>query len=211
MDNLSSDYYTFFRSWKQHLLVIPNIPEEVEYYCSQFPIEGIILSGGNDIHPQRYDSAITKWPGASVSRDSTEWKLLEFAVRRKIPVLGICRGMQLINVFFGGKLVKNMSQEMNLEHLPGKDHLVQFVDEKIGGLLGKDAKVNSFHTQAVTHKTLAAALKVFAVDDEIIEGLYHPTLPIAGIQWHPERKSPDTQVNRKLMEAFVGKKWFWKR
>ena len=71
--------------------------------------------------------------------------------------------------------------------------------------------VNSYHNQAVTEETKSRELKVFAeAKMGIIEGLYHPTLPIAGMQWHPERKSIDININEKIIKAFVKRELFWK-
>jgi len=131
-------------------------------------------------------------------------------VERKLPVLGICRGMQMINVFFGGKLIKNIKEEIGDTHPPGLDHGIRIIDEKEAF---NDTKVNSFHNQAVTEGSLSPKLKPFAVSEKerLVEGLYHPSLPIAGVQWHPERKSPDKDINEKLLKAFVKRELFWKK
>lgn len=217
VDVLEQAYPLFLDNFGLQIISIPNIPSRVDSYLENFPFSGIILTGGEDIDPRLYGENLA-WPGSSPLRDETEKKILEIAVRRKLPVLGICRGMQFINVFFGGKLVKNIKEEITGEHFPGKDHLVIINDEKIVAALGKEGVmmnsflVNSFHNQAVTSGTLSPQLKPFArAEQDIIEGLYHPTLPIAGIQWHPERKSPEERINKKLVEAFVKKELFWKK
>lgn len=214
MDNLNTDYLQWLHSSGHHALLIPNVKAEIEYYVSSFPIRAVIFTGGNDIHPSLYDSSVGKWPGASRERDAAELELLRLAVQRKIPVLGICRGMQLINVYFGGKLVKDIKEEITERHPPSQNHPVELIDDRAIAFLGKRrTQVNSFHNQAVVQKTLAPALRVFALspEDGIMEGLYHPELPIAGIQWHPERESPDKEMNRKLAEAFKEGKLFWKK
>ncbi len=210
IDVLEHNYTHYFRSFNILLLPIPNVPEQVQDYFNQFPIKGVILTGGEDINPKLYGEKV-EWPNISPLRDETEKKMLEIAVARRIPVLGICRGMQLINVFFGGKLVKNIKDEITQEHLPGKEHPITITGEKIVSMLGKkEVMVNSYHNQAVTISTLSSQLKVFAVAEHgIIESLYHPSLPIAGVQWHPERKSPDEEMNKKLVEAFKRKELFW--
>ncbi len=210
IDVLEHTYPQYFKSFGILLLPIPNVALRVQDYFNQFPIQGIILTGGEDINPKLYGENID-WPNTSPFRDETEKKMLEIAVAREIPVLGICRGMQFINVFFGGKLVKNIKEEITAEHLPGKDHLIKITNEKIISVLGeKEVMVNSYHNQAVTFGTVSPSLKIFATAEyNIIEGLYHPTLPIAGVQWHPERKNPEEEINNKLVEAFVKKELFW--
>ena len=212
IDVLEHSYVEYCKSLGMVLLPFPNIASQVQDYFDNFPIEGIILTGGEDIDPKMYGKNI-EWPNISPLRDQTEKKILEMAIAQKIPVLGICRGMQFINVFFGGKLVKNIKEEITSEHPPGKDHNVIITDERIISNLGnKEIIVNSYHNQAVVTRNLSPHLQAFATAEPgIIEGLFHPTLPIAGIQWHPERKSPDEEINRMLMEALVKKELFWKR
>ncbi len=212
IDVLEHNYIEYCKSFDILLLPIPNSASQVQAYFDTFPIEGIILTGGEDIDPKLYGENID-WPNISSLRDQTERRMLEIAVARKIPVLGICRGMQFINVYFGGKLVKNIKEEITAEHPPGKEHLITITDERIISTLGKkEIIVNSFHNQAVTARTLSPSLREFAAAEHgIIEGLYHPSLPIAGIQWHPERKSPNEEINKKLLEALVRKELFWKK
>lgn len=213
IDVLEHTYPLFLNSCGIEILPIPNISSQVDSYFDHFTIQGIILTGGEDIDPKLYGEDIG-WPNTSPLRDQTEKRMLDIAVTRKIPVLGICRGMQFINVFFGGRLVKNIKEEMTVNHAPGKEHLITLMEERIISAVGKkEMRVNSFHSQAVTTQTLSPQLNVFAMAEEhgIIEGLYHPSLPIAGIQWHPERKSPDQEINRKLMEAFVNGEIFWSK
>lgn len=213
IDVLEHSYLHYLKSFDILLLPIPNVTSQVQDYFNRFAIEGVILSGGEDINPKSYGENI-QWPNISPLRDETEKKMLEIAIARKIPVLGICRGMQFINVYFGGKLVKNIKKEMTAEHVPGKEHSITLAEERIISHVGKtEIMVNSFHNQAVTAHTLSSSLKMFAVAQEhgIIEGLYHPTLPIAGVQWHPEREGIDKALNRVLVEAFKERKLFWEK
>lgn len=217
LDVLEQAYPLFLDNFNIKIIPLPNISLLVDYYFDHFPIEGVILTGGEDIDPKLYGENIA-WPNISPRRDQTERRMLEIAVARKIPVLGICRGMQFINVFFGGRLVKNIKEEITAEHAPGKDHLVIITDDKIFSVLEKrevmmnSFLVNSFHNQAVTAQTLSPQLQAWAkAEPDIIEGLYHPAWPIMGIQWHPERKSPEEEINRLLIEAFIQKELFWKK
>lgn len=182
VDSLENTYFNYLNKFKINLIPIPNNPNSINSYF-KLPIERIILSGGNDIE-------------SSKKRDETETKLLDFAVQNKIPVLGICRGMQYINIFFGGSL-------SYISNHVATNHKVKIENSYFN--------VNSYHNMGVKEKDLALRLKAFAKTNEgIIEGIYHPFLPIAGIQWHPERNSPNKDINEKLINAFLNKNLFWK-
>lgn len=213
VDLLENNYITFLENFGIKLIAISNCTKNINYYFDNFPIEGIILTGGEDISPKEYGQDFD-WPNTSSLRDSTEKKLMEIAVEKKMPVLGICRGLQIINVFFGGKLIKNITEEIR-EHPTATDHSLKIINNLSSQLSEDKIRVNSYHNQGVTSKTLSSSLNMFAttedekLNERLVEGLFHPTLPIVGIQWHPERKSPNQEFNTKLMKAFVNRKLFW--
>jgi len=205
-DNLENNYVKYLEGFGIRLMIIPNITKNLETYTK---VKGIIISGGNDINPQSYGGNKTDSVYLSAERDSTEENLLRIAIEKKIPVLGICRGYQFINVFFGGKLIGGIN-EKEKRHV-GITHRVDVIDEKCMELLGDGFEVNSYHNFGVDESVKSKDLEVFAqANDGIIEGMFHPKLPIAGIQWHPERKSPDMASNEKIIKAFLNKKLFWK-
>lgn len=192
IDNLENNYVEYFLKFGIKLLVIPNVGD-VSYYFDNFPIEGVILSGGNDINTGEEGLAVAPL------RDEVETKMLDVAVSKKLPVLCICRGMQFLNVCFGGKIVR-------VDDHVARDHLVVSRESaKLG-----EFQVNSYHGFGILKENLSIKLKSFADCGNVVEGVYHPLLPIAGIQWHPERKSPNTEINKKLMNDFVNKEGFWK-
>ncbi len=206
IDVLEQAYLHYFESKGLKLLIIPN-EGDVDYYFEHFPIERVILSGGNDVDPQMYGEIRTEGMSIAPERDKTEKRMIELALQKNIPILGICRGMEFLNVYFGGKLItlKNVFGEG--AHLPGKGHSLHILENQ--EILGKEVMVNSFHNQGLTEKELSPQLQVFVATDEgIVEGFYHASLPIVGVQWHPERKSPDEEFNEKLIRAFVkGEGW----
>ena len=110
--------------------------------------------------------------------------------------MGIGRGMQVINVVLGGTLYQDIELVMKLNHPIGESHRVTTTaDSKIANLLGPTAVVNSFHHQAV--KTVGVGLKATAMsEDGIIEALEHETLPVFGVQWHPETQGTDDEEVR---------------
>jgi len=213
-DNLENSYVQYYEQFGIRFLIIPNTTTDLEYYFKTFPIEGIFLSGGNTINPELYGSRRDS-DDVTISddRDSTEKKLLEYAVAHKTPVFGVCRGFQFINVFFGGKLIDNIKQEVTdpLAHVAAT-HSVQIVDAAAKSLIGEEISVNSYHNQGVDDATLSSPLRPFAqCADGTIEAVYHPDLPIAAIEWHPERKSPDEAANKQLFLAFTHNELFWKK
>ena len=209
-DVLENTYIQYFKQFGITLAPISNVIDDISVVFKDLPIEGIILSGGDDIEPTSYGGDPTLASSVSQERDRIENELLEYAIKENIPVLGICRGLQRINVFFGGTLVQNLSKG-GPPHPPGKDHAVSIIDSKLIELVGRDtANVNSYHDHGVTIETLSKDLIHFSLSGNIVEGLYHPNYRIAAIQWHPERRSPESDINKVILELFKQSKLFWK-
>jgi putative glutamine amidotransferase len=161
-------------------------------------IDGLMLTGGGDIETKRYHGADhPRVYGVDLERDQVEIELLLESVKQKKPVLGICRGIQLINVALGGDLYSDIADQKpgacRHDWFPGypRDFLVHTVNISNNSLLNQitnstKLKVNSLHHQAI--KTLAPNLKVSALsEDEIIEAVEMDNHPFfLGLQWHPE-------------------------
>jgi L-glutamine-phosphate cytidylyltransferase len=199
IDILEQSYISYFTKLGFTLIPVPNNLTNVAEFLENINVEGVILSGGNDVSSQLYGGNIES-NSQSSSRDKTEHQMVNYCIQNKIPLLGICRGIQFLNVYFGGKLVT-----FN-DHLPGTNHQVNCFESE----LGEAFNVNSYHNQGFTENELGNELKVFARDSNIIEGIYHPDLPIAAIQWHPERESPNKEINEKIVLAFRESKLFWR-
>ncbi|MBI1968636.1 gamma-glutamyl-gamma-aminobutyrate hydrolase family protein [Candidatus Woesearchaeota archaeon] len=198
-DILEHNYVRYFEKFGATILLIPNSTDSIATYFSQFPINAIILSGGGNISISPSTAQKPEKP-VHPKREALERKLIEIAAERNIPILGICRGMQLINIHFGGRLVPSRH--------PIGEHQIEIIARKEE--LGEKARVNSFHDWAVIKETQAVELKPFAfAEDGGIEGLYHPHLPIGGVQWHPERMSFDDALNKILVTALLKRELFW--
>ena len=161
--------------------------------------DGYILTGGVDVEPSHYgkNSFYPHCPERfQKDRDIFEEKIYRFAQDRKLPLLGICRGMQLINVILGGKLIQDLG-EANPQHRKILHDLEHEVYVKTGSLLHEltgslNGMVNSAHHQAIDPFALGENLQVNARSaDNIIEGIefqHKDAKPfMIGLQWHPER------------------------
>lgn len=148
--------------------------------------DGLLLSGGGDIHPSYYGKQRTGLDASVDSRrDEREWELLRQFCAHNKPVFGICRGIQLIDVFFGGTLFQHLGTAY--VHESTIHTVITAENSQLRPLLGEQLPVNSYHHQAI--RTLGAGLRVTAVSDAdgVIEAIDHERLPIMAVQWHPER------------------------
>ncbi len=214
-DSLENTYTNYYESLGIKLIPIPNSSKDMLNYFKDLPIERVILTGGQDINPSLYNQRSTYAKDFSNLRDKTEMSLLEIAIEKNLPVFCNCRGMQFMNVFFGGSLIQNIEKQYNgrIKHV-ATSHEVEVVDKEAYKFLKKrHFIVNSYHNQGISKNNLSKELLPFAVssEDQIIEGIYHPNYPIAGVQWHPERKRSDKKVDLMLIEAFIKGKLFWKK
>lgn len=146
----------------------------------------LLLPGGGDLEPLRYGQENTASRGLEPERDAAELALIDLFLTQGKPVFGVCRGMQIINVFFGGTLIQDLPGHSQVH---GRDrlHEVRTVGP-LAALCGGTAWVNSAHHQAVDR--LGAGLRAVQwAPDGVVEAICHRNLPVWGIQWHPERLS----------------------
>lgn len=149
------------------------------------PFDGLLLAGGPDLDPALYGEQPHPKTSVDPDRDAAELALIRAFIDAKKPIFGICRGIQLINVVFGGSLIQDIPEEFGVNHMMVTHHVRQLEGSPFG-FLGSDLTVNSTHHQAV--RKLGEGLVCDAVNNEdICEALHHMSLPIWGVQWHPER------------------------
>ena len=166
--------------------------------------DGLLLPGGGDLEPWRYGQLNTASRGLEPERDAAELLLLEqFAAAGK-PVLGICRGLQTVNVFFGGTLVQDLP---NHGAADGEDrlHPVRTARSSLSPVCGEEAVVNSAHHQAVDR--LGEGLRPSAWAPEgFVEALEHQSRPVYGVQFHPERmKGPETGPGHLIFTVWMNR------
>ena len=150
---------------------------------------GLFLTGGDDIAPEKYGEPRKPECGApDDGRDAAELALCKiFAARRK-PILGVCRGLQLINVCFGGTLTQDLPSERGLAHPFRSVHEIETPESSwLRAYFTPKFTANSYHHQAVDKLGEGLAAAAFSENGSVIEALEHESLPIRAVQWHPER------------------------
>ena len=151
--------------------------------------DGLILTGGGDIDPSLYREEKDGSVRIDKDRDAAELALIKAYMDAGKPILGICRGHQLLNVYFGGSLYQHLPetpQHTNKLECYIAHEVSALQDSVLGKLYGTSFVTNSSHHQAV--KRLGEGLRPTAFwDDRYVEAFEHETLPILGVQWHPEK------------------------
>ncbi|WP_232726217.1 gamma-glutamyl-gamma-aminobutyrate hydrolase family protein [Bacillus sp. FJAT-42315] len=195
-------------------IAIPLIDDEDYIESIVDHLDGLLLTGGSDINPQLYGQPYKKGLGdINPLRDAFEMKLLEKAIKKQIPILGICRGLQLLNIFFGGTLIQDMDQhhQTDLNHagyMGPRWNIAHKVKLAKGSVFyhcfeKEEIEVNSFHHQIID--TLGQGLEITALsEDEVVEGIVHKDYPfVVAVQWHPEMMFEVHQEQLKLFKLFV--------
>ncbi len=214
-DSLENDYISYFESFGLALFPVSNASSCLERMIQVIRPVGIILSGGEDVSTALTcgDESGTQEPARQ--RDRTETLLLDYALKHRIRVLGICRGLQFVNVHFKGALEPDITRldPAGCHRCPG-NHTISLMNDELTANTKKHGAliVNSYHRQAVHEKGLAPELQSFAMEEtaRVVEGLYHPSHPLAAIQWHPERSTKVNPLDRILVEAFRDGALFWR-
>ncbi len=177
--------------------------QRLQEFCNVF--DGFLFCGGDDIDPKYYGEENYASKNICSTRDRFEFAFLHEAVKTEKPILGICRGAQLINVYFGGSLCQHIdNHNLTIEkgvHLHSiniieKSHLYSIVDKST-------FLTNSFHHQCVNK--LGSGLEINALCNETIEAFNHKQYPYCfAVQWHPE-KSPNDKLNAAIFKEFINR------
>jgi putative glutamine amidotransferase len=197
-------------------IILPAVGASIENYLDL--VDGILLTGSySNIHPKHYgDEKPIDENHLDAARDELTLSLIEKAVEKDVPILGICRGFQELNVAFGGSLHQQVHCQPGLnDHREDKsaDLEVQYglshnINIRSGGLLSKiwqdtTVDVNSVHGQGINQ--LGNGLTVEAVaDDGLIEAISVPGKPILAVQWHPEWKVTEIPFFQAIFAWFKG-------
>ena len=196
-------------------LLIPHIADKAVLRTLYERLDGLLLPGGGDIDPARYgESRHKNCNEPSAERDDTELALARWAMDGDMPVLAICRGIQVLNVALGGSLFQDIQAQ-----IPGaerhdwypnhpRDRLSHTVaispNTRLAQIVGTTLlPVNSLHHQSVKDVAPGLAVTGFSPDEiiEVVEALDHPFA--IGVQWHPEELAGGDARARRLFDAFV--------
>ena len=181
-DSLDPKWSSFLSLMKLLPISFPNDPNNTEYIFNHISPDYVLLSGGNDIQTSR-------------TRNKVEKKILDLCIVDKIPVIGVCRGMQFINHYFKGSLLKCDGHVQTSHMLEGD-----------WARSRKIKKVNSYHNYSIDSQKISKNLRSLAWSkDGVIKAIEHIELPWLGIMWHPEREDPFKKSDLKLFFNYFSK------
>ncbi|GGY10200.1 gamma-glutamyl-gamma-aminobutyrate hydrolase [Streptomyces djakartensis] len=178
-------------------------PDDPEYAAAAVArMDGLVIAGGPDVEPARYGAEREPRTGPPArERDAWELALIDAALEAGVPLLGICRGMQLLNVALGGTLVQHLDGHAEVVGVFG-EHAVKPVPGSLyAGVVPEETSVPSYHHQAVDRLGEGLVPSAYA-EDGTVEAVELPAHEgwVLGVQWHPEM-GQDPRVMRALVEA----------
>ncbi|WP_169433108.1 gamma-glutamyl-gamma-aminobutyrate hydrolase family protein [Maridesulfovibrio zosterae] len=184
-DGLATSWYDFLgmalpgSTW----VALPNIGDSVVRTVDSLGLNGLILTGGESM-------------GINPQRDESETALISLALKRDIPIIGVCRGLQMLYAHFGGKFVTCAKDE----HV-AKRHFVFFEKNPLWNM--EKQRVNSYHTNAIEVEGLSYCLQPLALDSSgLVEGVFSTKHRLAGIMWHPEREDVFAKSDLSIFRNF---------
>lgn len=174
-------------------------------------LDGLLLSGGGDVHPKHYGERIdgTEKRNIHAGRDTLELGLARAALAADLPILGVCRGFQVLNVALGGGLLQHVDGHRSPKYAVAYHDVTVAPDTLLARTLGLDGPftVNTYHHQAVTPDRLAPGLRASAATADgpaLLEGIEAPDRRwTLAVQWHPERFYELDERHRRLFSKFV--------
>jgi len=170
-DAIDQRWYYFLKQCGLFPVLLPNFIDSIKL-ISELNLVGIVLTGGNSIR------------GDAPERDALENNIMQYVIEKTIPLFGVCRGMQVIQSFYGAKLEK-------ISNHVGVHHKVKFLDQSI--------EVNSYHDYG-SYENISDFDIIAQSKDNIIEAIAHKSLPIKGVMWHPEREKEFSNTDIELFK-----------
>ena len=169
--------------------VTPVLSDQIE---DENLYDGLLLPGGGDISPLFYNKKNHGSQNICITEDIIQILLFHRFLEQKKPILGICKGMQLINVALGGNLIQDLpTKKLHAYDNADRYHITKALPgSQLYSLYGNDCITNSAHHQAINKLGDHLRITQYA-HDGVAEAIEHESLPIIGVQWHPERMQPD--------------------
>jgi putative glutamine amidotransferase len=193
-DAISHDWVAFLDAMSVTPVPVPNTLRSPSGFLQTIGARGLILTGGDDLGPLPGEVDGDVSPN---HRDATERELLEHALGHGLPVFGVCRGLHVINAYYGGTLERDIgksSQHVNVTH---PVEVVSAPSDQVQG--SGQVVTNSYHSQGVMLGGLAPDLRAFALaQEDVVEGLCTQDGQVVAVQWHPERPNPASELDRAL-------------
>lgn len=189
-DAISHDWLAFLARHDVTPILAPNNPEISATLLKELKPSHILLTGGDSVK-------LTATQPGSI-RDGVERLLLDYAVANNARVFGTCRGLQFINVYFGGSVTNDLNAAAAGEQHVGARHKITLPD------VNRTETVNSFHDEGVMRHQVADMLHPFAFSDMgVVEAVRHRERPIVAVQWHPEREGSSQKLDGELLQEWL--------
>nr|WP_246286574.1 gamma-glutamyl-gamma-aminobutyrate hydrolase family protein [Natronomonas gomsonensis] len=191
-DCLDQEWTTLLEDLGHTPIPLPNSVNDGTSHLTEMELDSLVLTSGNDLSSLEYPA------NPAPERDRFETEALEYAIDTGLPVLGVCRGLELLNTYFGGSLA-------SIDGHVATTHAVEFTNEKSGFEFPNRVIVNSYHDYAIPMDGVGDELQVLGKSpDDSVECMVHSEYPIWGIMWHPERQSPSKNLDRQLLNHVLG-------
>ena len=204
-DALAHDWSSFASRMGFIPISIPNAFERTDEFLSKTNVQAIFLTGGGECPLD-----INDLDKENKLRNITEYKCIEYALKNNIPLIGVCRGFQFINIYFKGRVTKNFGKIIDgkINHV-NKEITISYTEHsKLSGVSSGQYKVLCFNDDGILQQDLAEDLDCIATseNERVVESFFHKHFRILGIQWHPEREGELSEFNRNIINAFLREK-----
>lgn len=187
-DQLDQRWITFLQSLDIWPVLAPNNPSLIKKFIEKHSIDGVLLTGGN---------SLVRYGGDAPERDETEKTLLDWALNKDVPLLGVCRGMQVIQNYYDNELC-NVTGHVGERHILSVESGCRLSDSLL-----HYPSVNSYHNQGATDVS-GDIVKAAESEDGVVMAIEHIDRQVFGVMWHPEREETIQAGDQVLFKYVFG-------